>query len=618
MTISQFKNESFSGKIAFLNPNSRNRGFIPTAPPYSLMTLMGLCRTLSIPYAFIDAEAYHMDDTAILAAIHKTNCDYVGLTLFSMLASKLFPLLNRIKKETKTVIIVGGPLPTADTKWLMETCPAIDYAVSGPGEKILPQLLLSIEKKASADTVPGVSYWDGSTLVINKQNYQKFDSEIQIAPDFDAIDYRFYPGLHPAGAWPSANIVAIRGCPYRCTFCSNPVWGGKVKMPPVPIVIEWLELLAKKGIKHVFFGDDTLNINNSWFEELCKSIVKNRIFNKMLFRCMFRSDLTTKNQLELARKAGFWLIAYGVESANQTVLDYYQKREKIEDSARAIEMTHAAGLHSIANFIAGAPVDTVNTLLETANFIRDTSPTIASLQWLIPYIGAEVSNDIIDKGILSKSQIREYNHMTPTIHTLTLSSSELGEIIEYIRNDILRYKQSAINRLKRQQQMTLNQQKTEQISQQINYEIEQAESLLHHNQFISAHIDMTKMPDDILLYTSDIRLKSSQWHNSEFTLRWSRPVFELPFFLNEEKQYLEIYWASMRSNVNIEIILINSEGDQILLEAKVKMPAWHKKTFHISRPLKGTVWMKFKTQKPFFAPNDPRELGMAFKSIHFL
>ncbi|ETR72289.1 MAG: hypothetical protein OMM_01839 [Candidatus Magnetoglobus multicellularis str. Araruama] len=280
-------------------------------------------------------------------------------------------------------------------------------------------------------------------------------------------------------------------------------------------------------------------------------------------------------------------------------------------------MTHAAGLHSLTNFIAGAPVDTVDTLLETANFIRITNPTYASIQWLHPFIGAEISRDIIDKGILSELQIREYDHMNPTIRTLTLSNKDLIEIIDFIRNDILFFKKSVINRLKREQEFTLQQLGTDQTTHFIRNEIKQAEVLARENRFISNHINARTMTDEILLFSSDIRLQNNEWYDSERVLRWSRPQFQLPFFLKEAKQYLEISWASMRSKIKIKIEIVSSDND-FSFQIKLLKPDWHKKVFTLPEKISALVWLKCRVEKPFFAPNDPRELGMAFKSIRFL
>jgi anaerobic magnesium-protoporphyrin IX monomethyl ester cyclase len=433
----RLRRETFSGKIAFLNPNSRAREFIPSGPPFGLMCLMGVCRDLSIPYGFIEADAHNLSDAEVIDAINAGKYEYVGVPLVSLRASKIFPLLERIKRETHVKLIVGGPLPTADTSWLMESCQAIDYAVIGEGEAVLPQLLFCIENNMPLDEIAGISYWEDDQLIATPRDTQCLPGEILPMPDFDVIDYDIYPGLPPAGGWPSMNIFATRGCPYKCTFCCNPIWSHKPKIIPVPIIINWLERLEKKGVREVFFADDTFNINHNWLEELCTSIIKSGLHQKMGFKSLIRADLTQPEQLELARKAGFCNICYGAESGNQRVLDYYRKRETVEDIAKAIEMTHAAGLKSIANFIAGAPIDTADTLLDTAKFIRQINPTYFSLRLLTPMIGAKIAEDIIARGILTVQEIRHYDHSNPTIRTETLSTKELLEIYDFICQDFL-------------------------------------------------------------------------------------------------------------------------------------------------------------------------------------
>jgi len=615
--------ESFSGKIAFIHLNSRNSVPILSGPPFGLMCLMGGGRDLSIPYGFIEADAYNMSDSEVVAAINQGKYNYVGISLPSLRALKIFPLLEKIKRETSTQIIVGGPLPTVDTQWLMETCRVIDYAVLGEGESILPQLLLAIEKKKPLDSIPGLAYREGDTLIVTYREKSPLPCNILPMPDFEAPNYRYYQGNFSIKTWPSANIYVSRGCPFRCTFCSNPIWSHKPDNLPVSIVMQWLELLARKNIQAICFSDDTLNLDCYWFEELCLNIIRSRLNRKMAFYGCFRADLTQRAQLELARRANFWKIFYGAESGDQHVLDYYKKGERIEDIANAIEMTRAAGLKSLASFIVGAPIDTATTLLETANFIRQIDPTYAAFQLLIPFMGTEISKEVVKEGILTAQEIREYDHTNPTIRTLTLSTQDLLEFVDFMREDFLEFKQSALRRLKRKQELQSHNIKERQIIAQLEHESKEAQSLIKEigqpeNQFFDKNtIDMTWFSDEIQLFTEDLRLRGNGWHISERTHRWSSPVFELPFFLKKEKNYIEIHWASMRPKAKIKISFSTSHGD-FTLSLIITNPDWHKKMVELPRVINGPVWIKFQIHDPFFAPNDSRELGMAFKTIRFL
>jgi anaerobic magnesium-protoporphyrin IX monomethyl ester cyclase len=347
-----------------LNLNVRGRyALYRTQPPLGLMSLMGVCRELSIPYGYLDADAYDLSPADVIRAIAAGEYAYVGVSLLSLRARHAYPLFERIKRELKVKLIVGGPLPTTDTEWLLEQCPAIDYAVLGEGEIVLPKLLLGLERKIRFEDIPGIAFCNQGKIFTTPRTQECLSGEKVPMPDFQAIDFRYYSGASPVGAWPSANLLVTRGCPFRCSFCSNPIWNHKPHFIPVPTVIRWLEFLGRSGIREVFFVDDTLNINSDWFEELCRGLIGSGLNQKMVFKGPFRANLTNPHQLKLARQAGFWLIFYGVESGNQSLLDYYRKGERVEEMASAITWTRIAGLKSQASLIAGAPIDTVEITL---------------------------------------------------------------------------------------------------------------------------------------------------------------------------------------------------------------------------------------------------------------
>lgn len=617
----ELRRHKYTGRIGFLNPNSRSRYLVSSGQPLSLMLLMGICRDLSIPYGFIEGDATNMSEDQMIAAIIKGGYDYVGIPLVSLKAVKIFPFMERISRETKVKIIVGGPLPSADTRWLMESCPSIGYAVIGEGEATLPRLLLAIENKKSFQEIPGIAYWSGGELVINQKGKDFITGEIFPTPDFDALDYKIYPGSPPVKAWPSVNLFATRGCPYKCTFCSNPVWLHKPNATPVSKVLNWIETVGSKGAREIFFIDDTFNVDDNWFKELCHGIIRKGFNSKMTFKCLFRANMVNPEQLSLAKKAGFWLICYGAESGDPSVLKYYKKGETREEIANAVEMTRRAGIRSLAGFIVGAPVDTADTVLETVNFIRKIDPTYVPMQILYPFMGTKVADDLIAQKLLTADQIRNYDHMYPTIRTASLSTTDLLELLSYIRSDILAYKKSPLRHMKRKGELIACGWERERMEIQLAYEAKEAEvcgesGMPNVVMFDSNMEDMEWMPDNIDASVADIRFKDTEWHEREEGLRWSRLLFKLPFMLREEKQALAIEWATMRPNAEVEITLTGAVEHTITLH--VTQHGWHLQTITLPKAGKGLVWMQCRVATPFRAVNDTRELGIAFRKAGFI
>lgn len=618
----QLKEENFKGKIGFLNPESRTRGILQNGPHVGLMLLMGVCRDLSIPYGFIDADAHMLSDDEVISHIKREKYDYLGVPLVSLRVQRIFAFLEKIKKETAVTLIVGGPLPGNDCEWMMSQCPAIDYAVTGEGEAVLPLLLRAIEQDLPLDEIGGLAYWENGKPKIIPKSKEYIHGTILPMPDFASFDFKYYPGSSPVGAWPSVNLYANRGCPYACTFCGNAIWLHKPNIVPVPTVMKWLDTIVKMGAKEANFVDDILNVNQDWFEELCKSIIKNGFHEKLIFRCLTRADFTSLEQLKLAKKAGFWMMTFGVESGSPEVLKYYKKGEKIEHIAEAIENCNYAGIKSLASFIAGAPIDTVDTLLETSNFIRQVNPTYAPVQLLFPFFGAPLTDDIIQRGLLTPEEIRNYDHTDHIIRTETLSTQELVELVEFMRNDFAEFKKSAYSRMKRKRELEAQGFSRDKVKAELDFEIEDAKfqdrylvGAFPKAIMLDKRNDLSKLslPNSIFMDTPDIRLNEAGWHEREKNMRWSRVEFEIPFYFKNEMPVMQVSWATMRKYTKINISF-NSEKS---INYEIKSPGWRIDNIPIPRGLKDSVWVKFKIEKPFFAPNDPRELGIAFKNIRF-
>ncbi|MBN4071816.1 B12-binding domain-containing radical SAM protein [bacterium AH-315-F18] len=631
--LTRLKGETLSGKMAFLNPNSRSRRLVRTGPPVGLMLLMGIFRDLGFPYGYIEGDAFDMSDDEVISAIKAGGYKYLGLPLVSLRAQFIFPSLERIKRETGVILIVGGPLPTNDCEWMMESCPAIDYAIRGEAEVLLPCLLLALEDKYPIEDVPGLTYRNGNELV-SQDMYTGFIHGSQLPlPDFDQFDFRNYPGASPVGAWPSVNLYANRGCPFKCTFCGNSIWLHKPNAVDVSMVMRWLEILVKKGAKEAYFADDILNVNKRWTDELFHTIIKEGYNEKLRFRGLFRADLTTEDQLIQAKKAGFWVLTLGAESGSQEILDFYYKQGKVEATGRAVEWARKAGMKTLCSFIAGAPIDTAETLLTTANFIREIDPTYAPINILHPFMGAPVTTEIIKRGLLTAEEIRAYDHTGHIIRTETLDTKELEDIVDWIRQDFLSFKQSKIFRVKRLSELAASGRIADPVKAEaeVDYEVLEAQYAEQHVIVKSVLIDhsgsgLKWLNDHVLMDTPDIRLDHEGWHLQEKGMHWSRPKFVIPFYLGEERDLIELVCNPMREGASITVSIqrsgedakqANKQGPKPMV-IDLDQPGWAEYRLPLPEAILGEAWLTVEFDQAFTAPGDPRELGGAFRKISFL
>ncbi len=86
--------------------------------------------------------------------------------------------------------------------------------------------------------------------------------------------------------------------------------------------------------------------------------------------CEARVNIVTEELLRAMKKAGCYMIAYGIESGNQMILNNLRKNITIEQIKSAIVATHKAGIQSVGYFMFGSPGETPETIRQTIDFAQ--------------------------------------------------------------------------------------------------------------------------------------------------------------------------------------------------------------------------------------------------------
>jgi len=192
---------------------------------------------------------------------------------------------------------------------------------------------------------------------------------------------------------PTTTMFTSRGCPYACTFCSNPIWGSSSRQRSVKNVIAEIKHLVKKyGIKDINFWDDIFGVNKKWIHEFCDAIKRENI--DITWHCEYRANLADEETLKKMAEAGCWAIFYGFESMDQEILDTINKRISPEQIKNAIKYTKKAGIEVRANFILGLPNETPKKAKRMINELIKLNPDYVKFNILTPYPGTQLYNQI--------------------------------------------------------------------------------------------------------------------------------------------------------------------------------------------------------------------------------
>ena len=216
---------------------------------------------------------------------------------------------------------------------------------------------------------------------------EKFDFENIKLPAWDLIDLSRYK--LPLRNKHFVLVNPSRGCPHNCTFCTNPFfYKRKYRLRPVNKIIEELEYIKSIGINDVIFFSDTFTLDNNWVKELCNQMLKKNLNIKWL--CNSRVDTIDYETLKLMKKAGLWMMSFGIESGKQEILNRANKNIKLEQVEIAVNAAKKAGILTFGHFILGLPGETEETLIETIKFSKSLGLDFAMFYIATPLPASEL------------------------------------------------------------------------------------------------------------------------------------------------------------------------------------------------------------------------------------
>jgi len=357
--------------------------------------------------------------------------DAVGITTSSFNRENVAALIKEIKKSKPEVkIITGGPDITLHPR-LIE---GADLSITGEAEKTAPEIFDALIRGRDFSNLHGAIYKTplSKKILHGKEPYYeadldsiKFPARGLLRADDKSQGYNLFGDRYKTTI---ATIIVTRGCPFQCRFCAhNAVTSQKYRKRSVNNCLEEIENLHREGYSILGFADDNfLSIVN---RELVKGILKGIIDRRYEFIIIVEGRVDSAKDPELytlMRKAGVAGVVYGMESMNQDVLDFYQKRTTVELNRKASQLTYRYGIFSIAHFIIGAPFEDealINKMIKDVYSLRLDAVTFWALEYTY---GAPLWKEAKEKGMIDGSE-----HTVPAgcEHNLSpLSSSQLDSL----------------------------------------------------------------------------------------------------------------------------------------------------------------------------------------------
>jgi anaerobic magnesium-protoporphyrin IX monomethyl ester cyclase len=397
-------------RVMLINPKFRLPIDTRTTPHLGLAYLAAVSERRGDEVFLFDAD---VEDEPVSDAVHRFRPDIVGITSNTPQVKQAWRTAQAIKSVKDVPIVIGGPHPSVLPIESAERS-EIDVVARGEGEEIWLEVCDVVEKGLAADPDftardlldPQAKHIDhilGITFKTNDDELHNHPDHPPIAdldelpwPAYHAFKMESYTNLQPAtdaidGA-KSFSILTSRGCPYRCTFCSQSIMPQKWRARTAEsILAEWQHLVEDLGAQEIGVLDDSANIKVDRLFELSDLLIEHKLNHiPWIFVNGIRANLASQEFLAKLKAAGLKRTAFGVESGDPDILLSIDKKIDHDTIRRAFKNAKDVGLETIGFFIIGLPGENEETMERTIKFAIELDPMIANFSMLTPYPGTIV------------------------------------------------------------------------------------------------------------------------------------------------------------------------------------------------------------------------------------
>ena len=371
-----------------------------TIPGMGVLILAALARQRDYVVHLVDAKQQGMSVEAVSRRIADLRPDYLGVSATTISVTNGARIVERVKQLHPTVVsIVGGPHVSAIPERTLRAFPMIDFGIAGEGEISLFALLECLENAGDFAAVPGLVYRTPEGLRANPRAPFLDDLDQLPMPAWDLLPdfpHRFQPSLFSYPRTPVATLITSRGCPFSCSFCDRSTSGKRGRMHSVEYVVGLCRHLEGLGVRHILFVDDLFTVRKQRVVELCEAFLREGfVFS---WSCTSHPNLLDFETMKLMRRAGCWQIAYGIESGSQRVLDVVKHEVRIPRMRETLRQTRAAGIRTKGYLMVGHPTEGVDSLEESAAFLREVELDLCQITKFTPYPGTPVYPTVLQHG----------------------------------------------------------------------------------------------------------------------------------------------------------------------------------------------------------------------------
>lgn len=386
-------------KILFIKP-PRGEGPEAIDVPMGILYLSAYAKRYlkeQVEIELIDLRLTRKIGQELIAKINTFQPDIIGISLVAKDKKFLNVCTKLLRLNAPDVkIVIGGPLVTYDFEDLLLTNREVDWAVVGEGEKVFFDIVRTLITGGEINHLDGIAYFDGKKVVSNPKSDFIEDLDTLPFPDYSLVNLPDYWGRfgNMNGVLAErryTSIISSRGCPFQCLYCHK-IFGRTVRnRSPENFIQEIRWLYDKFNIREFHIIDDIFNADRERMHTVLNMIIESGMKIKLAFPNGLRGDMLEKEDIDLLKQAGTYMLTVAFESASPRIQKILKKNLDINKTLENINYASGIGLLSRGFFMLGFPGETIHEIHSTIKLAAKSKLDFASFFSVIPFKGTELA-----------------------------------------------------------------------------------------------------------------------------------------------------------------------------------------------------------------------------------
>lgn len=371
---------------------------------------------ISLAYAasaFRQAQAdVHVFDDAVepeenlYKMISRMRPDVFGASCLTPSAAQIFRVVRKVRDIAPSVKVVLGNLHAHVFAEDIIRRRLADVVVHGEGDQTIPELVKAMGARDSLRSVKGISFCEDGRVIRTSERNLIRDLDSVAFPCWEIFPIEKYRLFSFAVIRePATLVLASRGCPYNCKFCSVLLMQRRRRCRSARNLVDEIEMLNERfGYRQVGITDAIFPLSKREGLDFCGEMLSRGLHRKVFWTSETRCDLVDLELLQAMREAGMRRIMFGFESGSEETLSTIGKPLVVEDMRRAVGWAKKAGIEVVAFFIIGLPEETQESVEKTISTACSLDIDYGKFNIFTPFPGSAFYDELRERGEIPETE----------------------------------------------------------------------------------------------------------------------------------------------------------------------------------------------------------------------